>query len=95
MCEKAYQDLSKKLDLQEIKYFQKINTGTIHERCVELEKHKNLFIFHNIIDNSNIRDCILEEEMFTALSLRVYYIENGINITENMNQKLNQIVKIF
>ena len=95
MCEKAYQDLSKKLDLQEIKYFQKINKGSIHERCIELEKHKKLFIFHNIIDNSNIRNCILEEEMFTALSLRVYYIENGINITEKMNQKFNQIVKIY
>ena len=43
--------------------------------------------FNKIIDKGQIHSCMLEEEFFTALSLRVHYIENNIDITDRMNKK--------
>ena len=83
----AYQDLIARIEKKELECFGSVCDGDIPERCTNLEKYYKIFVFDKIIDKKQIHSCILEEEFFTALSLRVHYIENNIDITDRMNKK--------
>ena len=83
--------LYKKLENLELKYFKEIKKGSFNQRCNQLENHLQIYVFSEYKNNLEIDFCNLEEELYTAMMLRIYYIENNINITENMKRLYNPL----
>lgn len=77
-----YLIIETKIEHEEVKCFGKKSCGSLQDRCRNLEIFKNLFVFGKI--NKDLSDG--DESLFTALSLRVYYIINNIDITPQMNR---------
>lgn len=79
--------LYQKIDMLEKKYFKEIKDGSFNERCSRLENHLQIYVFPELKSTSEIDSCNPDEDLYTAMMFRIYYIENNINITEQMKKK--------
>ena len=79
-----YLNIEKKIDDEELKCFGKKISGNLQDRCSNLELFKKIFVFGKI--NKDLTEG--DESLFTAINLRVYYIQNNIDVTPQMNRQI-------
>ena len=76
-----------KLEILEKKYLNEIKEGSFNERCNTLEKHLNIYAFPDY-KYKDIYSCNSEEFLYTAMTFRLHYIENKIDITHDLLNKI-------
>ena len=88
------QNIKEKLSNLELQHFGQKNNDTFHNRCNKLEKHLGLYQYPNLNISEIMRHCNHEEDYYTYLNMRVHYLFNKIDITEDIKQKLKNNVNI-
>ena len=83
-------ELYNKLDNIEMQHIKLKQTGTFSERCSKLEKHLNIYVFPQLKNGKEIDSCSPDEDLHAAMMFRLYYIENNIDITEDIKKKFQE-----
>lgn len=81
-----------KLNNLELQYFGKEDNDTIHNRCNKLEKYLGIYQYPNLDICEIMTHCHHEEDYYTYLNMRIHFIINKIDITEDINNKLQKYI---
>tara|TARA_B100000524_G_scaffold306598_1_gene181925 strand:- start:124 stop:402 length:279 start_codon:yes stop_codon:yes gene_type:complete len=86
------ENIINKLNILELKHFGQKNSDTIHNRCNKLEKYLGIYQYPNLNTSEIMSQCHHEEDYYTYLNMRIHFIANNIDITKDINLKLQKYI---
>ena len=86
------ENIKDKLTNLELEYFGQEDNDTIHNRCHKLEKYLGIYEYPDLNISEIIAQCHNEEDYYTYLNMRIHFISNKIDITEDIKIKLQKYI---